>query len=414
MQLLLDERARLHWWDRKLGVLLLDLAVAIAVGVFCWHDATVARGDALTAPIAIAVVAATLAFSVRRRFPWVPIAALFGLALISPQIATSNVALYTMARQRGPRLPTWIATALVTGLNVINFSPFADPWEWVNALVLVAVYVSAPVLLGLWVFQRAALLTAMRERADQAEREQRLLTERAVTAERRRVAREMHDVVAHRLSVVSLQAGALTTAARDGRTTDTAETIRQTGSTALAELRDMLRVLRDDDSSTQDQAPAEHDEPAGAPALGGIEPLVRDAVGTGADVRLDVPATLPETSDDVGRAAYRVVQESLTNAAKHAPRAPVHVELVVDGEQLAVTVSNEAVVVSNETGDDEHAAVPGSGYGLVGMRERITLVGGSLHAGPKADGGYRVRATLPAHAENSGPEHVRRTEGARG
>ena len=414
MQLLLDERARLRWWDRKLGVLLLDLAVAVAIGVFCLHDATVARGDPLTAPIAIAAIAATLAFAVRRRFPWVPIAALFGLALISPQIATSDVALYTMARQRGPRLPTWIATALVTGLNVVNVSPSLDAGQLADMLVTVAVYVTATVLLGLWVFQRGVLLNAMRERADQAEREQQLLTERAVTAERRRVAREMHDVVAHRLSVVSLQAGALTTAARDERTTDTAETIRQTGSTALAELRDMLRVLRDDDGSGQERAPAEHGESADAPALGAIEPLVRDAVGTGADVRLDMPATLPETSDDVGRAAYRVVQESLTNAAKHAPRAPVHVELVVDDEQLVVVVSNEAAVMPNEAADDEHAAVPGSGYGLVGMRERISLVGGSLHAGPKGDGGYRVRATLPAHAENSGAEHVRRTEDARG
>lgn len=254
----------------------------------------------------------------------------------------------------------------------------------------------------------------MRERADQAEREQQLLTERAVTAERRRVAREMHDVVAHRLSVVSLRGGALTTAARDDRTTDTAETIRQTGSTALTELRAMLRVLRDDDSSAQEQAPAGHDESTGVPALGDIESLVRDAVSTGADIQLDMPEAPPETSDDVGRAAYRVVQESLTNAAKHAPGAPVRVHLVVDGEQLAVTVSNEVVVVSNEAGDDEHAAaVPGSGYGLVGMRERVGLVGGSLHAGQKEDGGYRVRATLPAHAENSGPEHVRRADATR-
>ena len=379
--LLRNRRQWLSWWDGKLRSLLFDIAVAVlAVNA----GANVTHGPPVV--VASVTVAAGVALALRRRFPWLAVAATGGLSLVTAQLVAGVIAVYTMARRRGPCKQLWIAGALVEGFFVLGGGLRGGQFEIVPVLVVTLFVVGSAGLLGLWIFQRKMLVVSYQERAEQAERERDLLAEREVAAERRRIAREMHDVVAHRVSVISLQAGALTMNAQDERTAEVAEVIRSTSGTALTELRTMLRVLRDDESGSPQQ---DGGELASDPTLGSIAPLVRQFTGSGANVRLEVPDPVPDTSAEVGRAAYRVVQEALTNAAKHAPHAAVLVSVAEEDEGLVVTVSNRR---GRSTDTD---AVPGSGYGLIGMRERVTLAGGTLSTGRTDSGGYRVRAIFP-------------------
>lgn len=374
-------RKSLSWWDGKLRSLLFDVAVAVfAVSA----GANVTHGP--PAVVASVTVATGIAIALRRRFPWLAVAATGVLSLVTPQLGSGMIAVYTMARRRGPCKQLWIAAALVEGFLVLGGMLRAGQVEILPVLVMTLFIVGSAGLLGLWIHQRKVLVENYQERAEQAERERDLLAEREVAAERRRIAREMHDVVAHRVSVISLQAGALTMNSQDERTAEVAEVIRSTSGTALTELRTMLRVLRDDESGSPQQ---DGGELASDPTLGSIAPLVRQSTVSGANIRLDVPDPVPETSAEVGRAAYRVVQEALTNAAKHAPHAAVLVSVAEEDEGLAVTVSNQR---GRSTDTD---AVPGSGYGLIGMRERVTLAGGTLSTGRADGGGYRVRAIFP-------------------
>ncbi|QOW36178.1 hypothetical protein KP696_00095 [Nocardia seriolae] len=246
--------------------------------------------------------------------------------------------------------------------------------------------------------QRAETLAALRERAEQAERERDLLAAAAVEAERLRIAGELHDIVAHRISQITVLAGALEVSA-EGKPAEIAGTIRTTGSRALTEMRELLGLLRSaEDAPAQGDSSAagsvgtgtggEHAPLRPAPDLGAIAELVAHAVAAGQRIDLTLPDPLPETSGPVGRAAYRIVQEALTNAAKHAAGAEVRAALtVVDG------VLN--VDVRNGRGEHTPLAAQGSGFGLLGMRKRVELAGGSLHSGPLAGGGYVVHATFP-------------------
>ncbi|WP_190819979.1 sensor histidine kinase [Saccharopolyspora pogona] len=242
------------------------------------------------------------------------------------------------------------------------------------AASVVMLSVAVPLLLGLWVFGRQRVLADYRERAEQVERERELLAERAVGAQRREIAREMHDVVAHRIGVVSRHTEALAANAVDERSAELAEIIRSTSAIAMSELHDMLRALRHDAEA----------EPAAASTTG-IADLVDGAVRSGANVRLTMPDPVPDVPPVVGRTTYRVVQEALTNAAKHAPHAAVQVTVREDGDDLTLTVTNRRSPRAHAV------ALPSSGLGLVGMRERVALTGGKLHTGVPADVRLRRR-----------------------
>lgn len=350
------------------------------------------------------MVASGAGLLVRRRFPEVATAAALVALVVVGIPLPALVGLYTVARRRGPTPVLWCAGGVTVGCLV--FAEILTQGGWNGVPVLLGVLVkgalySVPLMLGLWLHQRAASLAATRERIERAEREQELLAERAVTDERRRIARDMHDVVAHRASVMTLQAGALAVRAEDERTAETAEVIRQNSAKALSELREMLQVLRDTGGDGDDGAAGT----SGGPSVGDIEALVREATGAGAHIDLRMPDELPETSAAVGRSAYRVVQESLTNAAKHAPRAPVRVDVELLDERLVLTVGNDRAVAAAN-------AASGTGYGLVGMRERVAFVGGTLETGPTSGGGYLVRANLPLSAPDD-QSHVPGSPGAR-
>ncbi|MFE5536303.1 sensor histidine kinase [Streptomyces sp. NPDC056519] len=391
------DRRWLSWWESRLAYLALDVAVVAACAV-----PALAAGGSPWRLTAFFVALPTLL--VRRRFPWLPVMAL-PLFCWSWGALPAVVVCYTVARQWGWRRRMLPAFLLAAGGTV------ASTWDprpgsgVLYQLLVPPIWLAASALAGLWMRQRHTLLDALRESARRAERERDLLAERAVAAERRRIAREMHDVVAHRVSTIALQAGALSVTARDERTIETAEIIRRVSAQALTELREILDVLRHDQ---QESSEVEHGAQGGHGMQHGVEravergvqsdgsvqadvaALVRDCVEAGGNIHLHPAEELPVVPGAVRRAVHRVAQEALTNAAKHAPYARVDIRLVDEQGELQLTVTNRR----GGRRPSEHA-VPGSGYGLIGMRERVTLVQGTLHTGPTPDGGYRVHAAIP-------------------
>ncbi|NVI91548.1 hypothetical protein HUX53_30800 [Actinomadura sp. BRA 177] len=241
-------------------------------------------------------------------------------------------------------------------------------------------------LLGMYAAARRRVLQALTERAERAERERHLLAERARAEERARLAAEMHDVVAHRVTLMVLQAGALRVRAPDEPTRAAAEELRGTGCQALEELRDVIGLLRRDPG----QAPAE-------PLLD-LSALVAESAAVGVPVELAEHGDPPSASPAVGRTAYRVVQEALTNARKHAPGAAVHVDVRYRTDGVTLSVRNAAPARA----PDAELAASGSGTGLAGLRERVELIGGTFTAGPHEDG-FRVAASLPAYVPVATP-----------
>ncbi|WP_207394033.1 sensor histidine kinase [Actinomadura formosensis] len=241
-------------------------------------------------------------------------------------------------------------------------------------------------LLGMYVAARRRVLQGLTERAERAERERHLLAERARVQERARLAAEMHDVVAHRVTLMVLQAGALRVRAPDEPTRAAAEELRGTGCQALEELRDVIGLLRRDPG----QAPAE--------PLPDLSALVAESAAVGVPVELAEHGAPPPASPAARRTAYRVVQEALTNARKHAPGAAVHVDVRYSTDGVCLTVRNAAPARE----PDAELAASGSGMGLAGLRERVELLGGTFTAGPHRDG-FRVQASLPAYVPVTGP-----------
>jgi len=362
-------------WAGGPRTLLFDLVVAAAVTAL----AVVLAGGALTWP-PVVVVAVFGALLVRRRYPLVTLAVVSVALLAGTNVLAVVVALYTVAVRYGPSRQVALALVVASADFLV---PADIRWgeDWPYVLLGGGMFVLIPLLAGLWMHQRAGLLAALRERADQAERERDLLTERAVAAERRRIAGEMHDVVAHRVSVIAVQAGALTMICADEKTAGAAEVIRSNSRAALTELRDVLRVLRDGDADERGAHP-----PTG---LDGVPALVEDARAAGTRAELELPDPVPPVAVPVGRAAYRVVQEALTNIGKHAPGARATVAVAVRGDELTVEV-----IDSGAHGRVPAHELPSSGFGLVGMRERVALAGGTVHTGPYRDG-FRVRAVFP-------------------
>jgi signal transduction histidine kinase len=265
---------------------------------------------------------------------------------------------------------------------------FWDPSWDITPLGLVNTVL--PALSVLYLRARKELVDSLRERAERAEREQLLLAEQARAAERRRLAEEMHDVVTHHLTLMVLHAGALGATSAEPAVRTAAEDIRQAGTHALAELRDLVGVLRDAGEASAGR-PAE-------PTAPDPVALVAEARGVGETIAYAADGDPERISPTVRRTAYRVVQESLTNARKHAPGAGVTVALSYRADGVTVRVANDAA----GRPPDKALAGSGSGVGLLGLAQRVELVGGTLRAGPRPGGGYQVDAILPAYVPTRG------------
>jgi signal transduction histidine kinase len=227
-----------------------------------------------------------------------------------------------------------------------------------------------------------ANVALLRERLELAEQTREQEAQRRAELERMRIARDLHDVVAHTLTTINVQAA--TAAELLDRDPDHArsalETIEDASRDAIDELRAILGILRDRDADDTPLAPA--------PGVETIPELIKASSDGGVDVKLDVTGQRPERLPDaVSLAAFRIVQESLTNARRHAAGAPVRVSLAFEPNRLAVAVENGAGAHANGNGTTP-------GVGIVGMTERASAVGGTLHAAP-LPGGFRVRAELP-------------------
>jgi signal transduction histidine kinase len=237
---------------------------------------------------------------------------------------------------------------------------------------------------GMYIGARRDLLATRQERAERASREQQLRVAQGQAAERARIAREMHDVLAHRLSLVAVHAGALSyrRGLTEAEVAESADVIRENAHHALADLREILGVLR------TPEATAPPDRPQ--PTMVDLPALLAEARTAGTNVRLhDAIGDLAEIPATIGRSAYRMIQESLTNARKHAPDTSVDVVLEGGaGGQLVVEVRNPLRVGAVAS------VTPGSGLGLVGLTERAELIGGHLEHSVR-DGEFVLRASLP-------------------
>ncbi|MBA3408816.1 MAG: sensor histidine kinase [Solirubrobacterales bacterium] len=359
--------------------------LAIAAGGLTLAD-QVGRG--LDGPLLVFDViggaALWLALWWRRRWP-------LGLGLASvPLVAFSSsaglaglIVLFTVAAYR-----RWQLAFLVAGLQLAVFPVYraVQPDDSLPPLALFVIQTLAYAAIVAWGMFIRGRRQSRRERVRHSEAEQELRVEQARYAERTRIAREMHDVLAHRISLLSLHAGALEFRpdAPPEEVARAAAVIRASAHQALEDLRAVIGVLRDGPDGEAPQPPQ--------PTLAALPGLLEESRAAGmllhAEIRLADLAAVP---DAIGRHALRIVQETLTNARKHATSAAV--DLLVEGapgEGLTIEVRNPAPVLA--AGEPE---IPGAGTGLVGLAERATLSGGSLVHGLDEAGDFRLRAWLP-------------------
>ncbi|MGW1891102.1 sensor histidine kinase [Streptomyces sp. NPDC002004] len=281
------------------------------------------------------------------------------------------------------RIP--VTTGLITVAVTIGFLSWWHKPEALQLGAVTAIVCFAPAATGALVRNHREVAETARLRAEQTALLAEMDRTQAVTSERARMARELHDMVANHLSAIAIHATAALSL-DDPRTTHGALTvIRENSVEGLAEMRRLIGILRD---SSGDR------EPAAAPTLDGLGTLVDGARGNGLDVALDDARRADESLPaPIGLAAYRIVQESLTNALKHAAPGPVTVALARHDAGLTVTVRSPL-------GERQGPGAPGSGHGLVGMRERTALLGGTFGAGPE-DQTWCVRADLPVDPTDS-------------
>lgn len=369
-----------YWFD-VLVVVGIGLGVAIAV----------ADREKVDGPVwldVVLMVAIVSPFLFRRRYPFwalaavaiaVSIAATLDTRLVPDNGVTflAGLAVVFLAAQLRDRRQAVAGLLIVFGAEVVvaRFDPNGTAGDIFFSNLLFAVVWFAGFLLG----RKFEEADAVRERAERLEREREKEARVAVAEERARIARELHDVVGHSVSVMTVQASGVRRLLREDqeREREALLIVERTGREALAEMRRMVGVLR-----RPEEAPAL----APQPSLEHLDRLVEQARDSGLPVDLRVEGEAVELPAGVDLTAYRLVQEGLTNALKHAHATRAEVIVNYGDGQIEVMVSDDGRGVGN--GD-------GGGHGLVGMRERVSVYGGELDAGPQPGGGYRLRAKLP-------------------
>ncbi|MFI6640502.1 sensor histidine kinase [Streptomyces sp. NPDC050504] len=275
-----------------------------------------------------------------------------------------------------------------------------DSWPWVQSISLALlptltflVTVALPGLVGRYLAQRRSLVHALQEYNAQLLRERAMVVGQARLRERQRIAQDMHDSLGHRLALISVHTGALEVDPDlTERQREVTGVLREASVTAMHELREVVGILRDGV-----EAPEQAVDETGRAARGiaGIQGLVDSAAAAGTAVELRCPAEARPLAPAADHAAYRIVQEALTNAYKHAPDAAIAVELRFEPDSFVVEIVNGP---GARPADD----VVSGGQGLAGLHERARLVGGMVHAGPTAEGGFRVAGVLPYGGDYGG------------
>ncbi|WP_123459287.1 sensor histidine kinase [Streptomyces sp. PanSC19] len=410
------------WWGRRRSAVL-DGALALVSALECAVEGVGFAGKA-SLPVPVGVVFGLLVGSVllvRRRWPIAVVLVSIAVAPAEMGFLMGIVGLYSLAASEVPRRITAVlagmSTLAVFVVTVVRMrqdvAQDIDPSGWYVPSVSLFMTLglnAPPVLFGLYIGARRRLMESLRERADSLEQELSLLADRAEQRaqwarqeERTRIAREMHDVVAHRVSLMVVHAAALQAVALKDpqKAVRNAALVGDMGRQALTELREMLGVLREEavpvapaavPLAAVGRAAAAAAEAAAedGPCLDALEALCEQSRLAGAAVELVVTGEARPYAPEVERTAYRVVQEALTNVHKHASGAKVVVRLAHREAEVAMQVEN-----GPSDGSAADVGLPSGGNGLVGMRERVVRLGGVFVSGPTDAGGFRVSAVLP-------------------
>ncbi|MFG1839604.1 sensor histidine kinase [Micromonospora sp. NPDC049175] len=377
------EVAQPRMW-RSVPVGVTTVAVGVLVASMLWSAVRSSSAALVGTDVALAVTALTLVPVVVRR-PEIG-GVLAGLLVALSPVATpvASFAVLFTARNRPFRQAATTAAVGVAGEAVQAFwRPVPSlPYGW--RLLLMAIAYAALLGWGTWAQARHALLAALRDRARRAEQEQERRVVEARAAERSRIAREMHDVLAHRLSLLAAAAGAMEYRpdAPPERLSAAAGVIRASAHHALDELREVITLLRRDDAESPTDAPP-------GQTLADLPRLLDEARAAGQQIEVDDPLGPPvEIPPAVGRTAYRIAQEALTNARKHAAGQPVRLVFGgAPGSGLSIAVSNPTTPDSGATGS--------VGTGLIGLAERAALTGGRVAHHVDAAGRFHLTAWLP-------------------
>jgi signal transduction histidine kinase len=362
-----------------------DVALALVLGVACLQSAFDEQGLKEPGWAVIALIElSVLPLAVRRLRPLAVLAITLAAAIAGDVLFDSFlipgpvIALYTVAAHCERRL----AIAAAAGTALALLIPAAGAGGVSDAGFAAAMYAvfAAAWALGDNLRTRRAYLLELEARAERLERDREESARRAVAEEQARIARELHDVISHNVSVMVVQAaaGADVFASRPDRAREALGSIESTGREALVELRRLLEVVspadRDDDSGLAPQ-----------PGLARLPELLEQVTAAGLRVELTVAGEPRDLPAGVDLSAYRIVQEALTNTLKHARASRAHVTLRYADTSLELEVLD----------DGSGASAAGLGRGIIGMRERAALLGGELSAGPRPSGGFGVRATMP-------------------
>ncbi len=375
--------ARRYWFD---GLLAVAVAMGVIEVVTTRHDANGPEGPLWFDVLASLAVTTPLFF--RRRLPFgAPAAvgvALAGASIVDGRyipnglvpilVAIAAFVLMGMVRDRTQAL-AGLAAGIGVDAIVVHDDPHGSAGNFVFTSIAFTIAWTAGLALG-YVARRA---DEAQERAARAEREREEEARLAVADERARIARELHDVVGHSVSVMTVQASAARRLLKphQAKEREALMVVEQTGREALAEMRRMVGVLR-----RPEEAPAL----APQPSLEHLDKLVAHAREAGLPVELRIEGAPQPLAAGVDLTAYRLVQEGLTNAIKHARAKRAEVVVRYDDDEVELSVSDDGTGLGTDAG---------GGHGLVGMRERVSVYGGTLEAGPKPGGGYLLRAKLP-------------------
>ncbi|GAA4596754.1 histidine kinase [Streptomyces violaceoruber] len=414
---------------------MLDVSLGVVSALECAAEGVPFARDAGIPP-AMGVVFGLLAGSmlvVRRKWPIAVVLVALAITPAEMGFLMGVVGLYTMAASELPRriigalagmtfLGTLVVTFVRLGQDMARDGLDLGDWFLPFASIATSLGMTAPpLLLGLYVGQRRRLMESLRERADSLERELQLLAERAEERaewargeERTRIAREMHDVVAHRVSLMVVHAAALQAIARKDpeKAVKNAALVGDMGRQALTELREMLGVLRSGGGGARaerasvplaavgvaaavaaSRAAEDGESSSEGPCLSELDELIGQSEAAGMVVNLSVEGAERAYAAEVESTAFRVVQEALTNVHKHAAGAKTHVRLAHRVSEIAMQVENEP---PPEVSSASSARLPSGGNGLVGMKERVAALGGVFVSGPTDAGGFRVSAVIPA------------------
>ncbi|MFF6778437.1 sensor histidine kinase [Streptomyces sp. NPDC012637] len=425
------------WWGRRRSVVL-DVSLAVVSALECGLEG-IGFAQQVSLPVPVGVLFGLVVGSVllvRRKWPITVVLVSIAVTPAEMGYLMGIVGLYSLAASEVPRRFTaalagmsTVAVYIVTMVRLrqdvaqadVDQQDF-DPSGWyvpVVSLFMTLGLNAPPLLFGLYIGARRRLMESLRERADSLEQELSLLADRAEQRaqwarqeERTRIAREMHDVVAHRVSLMVVHAAALQAVALKDpqKAVKNAALVGDMGRQALTELREMLGVLREEAPAAAPAGPAAlplaavgraaaaaaeaaaEDGGVGGdgPCLDALEALVEQSRQAGVVVELLVMGEARPYGAEVEQTAYRVVQEALTNVHKHAAGAKVVVRLAHREAEVAMQVENGPSDASAADAD-----LPSGGNGLVGMRERVTALGGVFVSGPTDAGGFRVSAVLP-------------------